>query len=82
MLLFNPVTTQTRLCPTRERHDCGAVHSMDFLVLTHTPPPPPPHIKADVSPMGQHPLHLKMNPPLKMNLPFIEIWSLLSRNDS
>ena len=63
MLLFNPVTTQTRVCPSGQRHDWGASYSMNFFA---------PPIKADGTPMSC-PLNLKMNPLLKMNLPFIEI---------
>ena len=41
----------------------------------------PPPIEAFATLMGC-PLHLKMNPPQKISLPFIEIWSSLSRNSS
>ena len=70
MVPFSPVTTQNRVCLSGQKHDWCASHS-----------PHPSPIKADVTPVGS-PLHLKMNPPLKMNLPFIEILSPLSRNDS
>ena len=70
MVPFSPVTTQNRVCLSGQRHD--------WVPAT---PHPPSSIKADVTPMGSS-LHLKMNPPLKMNLPFIEILSPLSRNDS
>ena len=65
MVHFNPVTTQTWVWPSGERHDWGTSHSMNFFA-------PPSPIKADATAVGC-PLHLKMNPPLKMSLPFIEI---------
>ena len=37
MLLFNPVATQTTVCPSGERHDWGASYSMNLFA------PPPPH---------------------------------------
>ena len=64
MLLFNPFTTQTSAFPSGKRHNWGASHSMNFFA--------PTPIKADATPMGC-PLQLKMNHPLKMNLPVIEI---------
>ena len=65
MLLFNPITTQTMVCPSGERHDWGASPSMNF-----SEPPP---IKVDATPIPHCPLLLKMNPALKMNLAFIEV---------
>ena len=64
MLLFNLFTTKTKVCPCGKRHDWGASRSMNFFA--------PTPIKADATPMGCL-LHLKINPPLKMNLPVVEI---------
>ena len=65
MLLFNPVITQTRVCPSGERYDWGASYSMKF--FAPPPHPPPPLIKADATPVGC-PFHLKMNSLLTINL--------------
>ena len=37
-MLFNPVITQTRVCPSGERYDWGASYSMKFFAPRPSPP--------------------------------------------
>ena len=69
MLLFNPVTTQTRVCTSGKRHDWGTFHSIIFFAPSHqsrcnpngVPSPP----KNESPTENEPPIHWNIKSPLK-----------------